>query len=372
MKIASIETYCVRIPLKAERRMISALGRHDRSEFVLLKLTTDTGLCGAGEATVTPRWSGETVWGAAAIIERLFAPALIGMECDDLAAIETRLDQLAVGNWFAKAAIEMACWDVLGRAANCPVYELLGGAVRPLKIRNRFSLGAYTPEIAAERTARLVEAGFTTIKVKVGGDPSEDLQRVRAVRDVIGADLELTIDANGGWTLDQAREFLSHAQDLHIAWVEQPLQRGDYSETQRLKQEFPIQVLADESCFDEVQLRELIHHGCCDALTLYPGKQGGLRKARRLANLAAEHTLPCTIGSNLEWDVGAATMLQFVVSTPNLKVESLPGDCLGPTYHEFSIAREPLLIEGPYTTLPTTPGLGVEVDWDVVRQHQFA
>lgn len=372
MKIASIETYCVRIPLKAERRMISALGRHDRSEFVLLKLTTDTGLVGAGEATVTPRWSGETVWGAAAIIERLFAPALIGMECADLTAIEMRLDQLAVGNWFAKAAIEMACWDVLGRAAQRPVYELLGGAVRPLKIRNRFSLGAYAPEVAAERAALLVEAGFKTIKVKVGGDPTEDLQRTRAVRDVIGADRELTIDANGGWNLDQAREFLRQAQELNIAWVEQPLQRGDYTETRRLKQEFPIQVLADESCFDEVQLRELIHHGCCDAITLYPGKQGGLRKARQLAHLAADHNLPCTIGSNLEWDVGAATMLQFVVSTPNLKVESLPGDCLGPTYHEFSIAQEPLQIQGPFTTLPNKPGLGVDVNWELVQQHQFA
>lgn len=371
MKIVSIEPICVRIPLKEERRMISALGHHDFSEFVLIKLTTDTGVIGAGEATVTPRWSGETVWGAAAILERLFAPAVTGMDCADLAGIESRMDELAVGNWFAKSAIEMACWDALGKAAGQPVHELLGGAVRPLRIRNRFSLGAYAPEIAAGRAARLVEEGFTTIKVKVGGDPARDLQRVRAVRAAIGDDHELTIDANGGWNLERAQDFLNQAAELDIAWVEQPLPRGDYTETLKLKQQFPIKILADESCFDEVHLQELIQHGCCDAVTLYPGKQGGIHKARALAAHAGEHNIPCTIGSNLEWDVGAAAMLQFVVSTPNVQVESIPGDCLGPTYHQFSIARNPLVIEGPFTTLPDTPGLGVDVDWDLVRQHQL-
>jgi muconate cycloisomerase len=106
-------------------------------------------------------------------------------------------------------------------------------------------------------------------------------------------------------------------------------------------------------------------------VTLYPGKQGGIRKARLLATLAAQHGIPCTIGSNLEWDVGAAAMMQFVVSTPNVQVETIPGDCLGPTYHEFSIARKPLTIEGPFTTLPDSPGLGVDVNWDLVHQHTF-
>ncbi|MCA8998927.1 MAG: muconate cycloisomerase [Planctomycetaceae bacterium] len=371
MRIQTIETFCARIPLKQERRMVSALGRHDHSDFVLVRLTTDDGLIGAGEATVTPRWSGETVWGAAAMIDRLFAPALTGMNCDDLDSIEQRMDQLAIGNWFAKAAIEMACWDVLGQAAGKPVFELLGGAVRPLQIRNRFSLGAYEPDVAAERAARLTEAGFQTIKVKVGGKPGDDLERVRAVRRAIGAECQLTIDANGGWNFTQAHCFLKEAEDLDIAWVEQPLPRGDYTETKKLKERHSIKVLADESCFDEVQMRELLIHECCDAVTLYPGKHGGLRKARSLAALAAKSGIPCTIGSNLEWDVGAATMMQFIVSTKNVMIEAIPGDCLGPTYHEFSIVRNPLEIDGPMTTLPDSPGLGVEVDWELVERHRL-
>ena len=149
MKIVAVETYPVRVPLKPERHMITALGEHTVSEYLLVRVLTDSGIEGAGEATVSPLWSGETVWGAQALIDRLFAPALLGMEPGDVGAVARRLDRIATHNWFAKSAIEMACWDIRGKAAGKPVYELLGGAVRPLTIRSRFSMGAYGPERAA-------------------------------------------------------------------------------------------------------------------------------------------------------------------------------------------------------------------------------
>ncbi len=370
MLVSRIEAIPVRIPLKPERRMISALGKHDVSQFVLVRLTTDTGLVGVGEATVTPRWSGETVWGACAMIEHLLGPIVTGCDPADLPAISARMDAVAVDNWFAKSAVEMACWDVLGKESQKPVYELLGGAVRPLTIRNRFSLGAYEPEIASQRATALVAAGFTTIKVKVGTDPKKDVERVRVVREAIGNDTQLTIDANGGWNEEQAFWCLERMTDFHVALVEQPLPRGNYTGLRRLRKQLGIKVLADESCFDEVQAVELIEQQCCDAITLYPGKQGGIAKARKIADLAEAHQIPCTIGSNLEWDPSAAAMMHFVVSTPNVQIETIPGDCLGPSYHEFSIANNPLVIEGPFTTLSSMPGLGVDVNWDLVEKHR--
>src|SRR6266480_2830543 len=165
MKIASIETHRVRVPLKPAYRMISALGRHDESQFVLVKLLTDTGLEGAGEATATVRWSGETVWGVQAVIDRVLAPLLVGLELDPAKPLETvveldrRMDAAVQHNWFAKSAIEMACWDVLGKAAGKPVYELLGGACRSLAIPSRFSMGAYDVARARARAAELVAEG---------------------------------------------------------------------------------------------------------------------------------------------------------------------------------------------------------------------
>lgn len=371
MKITAVETYAVQIPLKPERRMTSALGQHYTSDFLLVKVQTDAGMDGVGEATVTARWSGETVWGAAALVEHRLAPVLLGCDPTDIAEIERRMDAVAYYNWFTKAAIEMACWDIAGRAVGKPVYDLLGGACRPLTIRNRFSIGAYSPEVAAERAVERVAVGFDTIKVKVGVDPETDVSRVRAVRAAIGDDITLMIDANGGWTEPQALDCIRRLADCRIELVEQPLQRGDYTGLQRLKEQTGCRILADESCFDEIHARELLALGCCDVLSLYPGKQGGIARMQRIAKLAESYGVPCSIGSNLEWDVGAAAMLHAIVATPNMQVDRYPGDCLGPFYHEFSIARNPLKIVGPETTLHTAPGLGIDVDWDVVAQHRL-
>ena len=371
MRIRKIEAIPVRIPLKPERRMISALGKHDVSDFVLVRIFTDGGIEGIGEATVTPNWSGETVWGAKAIVEQVFRPVVLDCDPRDIDAISRRMNTVAVDNWFAKAAIEMACWDIAGRAVGRPVYELLGGACRPLTIKNRFSIGAYAPDVAAERAAERVAAGFDTIKVKVGTN-SDDVARVKAVREAIGPEIKLTIDANGGWNEEQAKKCLMELADCNLALVEQPLPRGNYTGLRTLRRETGTKILADESCFDEIEARELIQQECCDAISLYPGKQGGIAAARRIAAFAADHHIPCTIGSNLEWDIGAAAMLHFMIATPNMQVDRYPGDCLGPFYHEFSIVKNPLKIDGPWTTLNDGPGLGVELDEEIVRRHALS
>ena len=371
MKIASIESIPVRIPLKPERRMISALGRHDVSDFLLVRVVTEDGVEGWGEATVTPRWSGETCRGAQAIVDEVLTPAVIGCEVDDLIELDRRLDAVAVGNWFAKSAIEMACWDIQGKVAGQPVYELLGGPCRPLTIRSRFSLGAYDPERARRRASELVEAGFTTIKVKVGIEPVSDVERVRIVRQTIGPDIALTIDANGGWDVETSIRAIRDLEDCRLTLVEQPIPPGDYTGLARVRKETGAKILADESCFDLIHAQELIRHDCCDAISLYPGKNGGIRKSRAIAEFAEQNGIACSIGSNLEWDLGTAAMAHFIVATPNMQIECYPGDVLGPDYHEVSIARNPIQIHGPFTTLTSGPGLGVEVDLDVIDRHRI-
>jgi muconate cycloisomerase len=369
MKITRIETYPVRIPLKPERRMISALGQHVESKYVLVRVLTDNGLEGIGEATVMPRWSGETVWGAQAMIDHVFAPLLLGLDPQDLDEIERRMDKSAAHNWFAKAAIEMACWDIQGKAANRPVYELLGGAKRPLAIRSRFSLGAYPIEQARERAKERVASGFTTIKVKVGTDPAADIERVRAVRETIGPDLALTVDANCGWSVESAIHCVRELADCRIALVEQPTPDGDYAGMARVRRETGREVMADECCFNLVHAHELVRNECCDVISLYPGKNGGIRKSKAIAEYAASHGIACSIGSNLEWDIATAAMGHLIVASQNMQVEKYPGDLLGPIYHEFSIVRDPIQIVGPITTMTDRPGLGVEVDWNAVRAN---
>ncbi|MFN0051515.1 MAG: mandelate racemase/muconate lactonizing enzyme family protein [Planctomycetales bacterium] len=369
MHITHVETFAVRIPLKPERRMISALGQHVVSEYVLVRLGTDAGLEGIGEATVMPRWSGETVWGTKALIDRVLAPLLIGCDPHAVLEIDQRMDRACAHNWFAKSAIEMACWDLQGKAAGKPVYELLGGPHRPLAITCRFSMGAYEPERARRRARELVAEGFETIKVKVGGEPERDMERVRIVREEIGPNRRLVIDANCGWDADTAIRCVNALADCRISLVEQPTPDGDYEAIAKVRLAIRPPVMADDMCFNLVHARELIRNQACDVISLYPGKNGGIRKAVEIAKFAEGHGVTCSIGSNLEWDIGTAAMGHLVVGCANMQIEKFPGDMLGPEYHEVRIAREPLSIQGPVVTLTNRPGLGVDVDWDVVKSH---
>src|SRR4029079_17651690 len=321
----------------------------------------------AGEATATPRWSGETVWGVKAMIDRVLAPALIGMDlsCDDpftsIKAIDARMDALAIHNWFAKSALEMACWDLLGKRANKPVYDLLGGACRPLVIPSRFSMGAYDLETAKRRARELVAQGFDTVKVKVGGDVSTDVARVRTVRKEIGPERKLVIDANCGWSADQAITALHELRDCHVLIMEQPTPDGDYEAIAQVRRETGVKVMADDMCFTLTHARELLRHDACDLISVYPGKNGGIRKSREIVEFAPSHNIGCTIGSNLEFDIATAAMGHLIVATPNLQVETWPGDIHGPDYYEICLVKEPLRIEGPITQITDNPGLGIEV-----------
>ncbi|QDU37441.1 L-Ala-D/L-Glu epimerase [Maioricimonas rarisocia] len=369
MKITKIDSFAVRIPLKPKRRMISALGQQGDSEYLLVRVETDAGIEGAGEATVMARWSGETVWSAQAMVDRMLAPKLIGLDPRAIEEIDAVIDAVTKDNWFAKSAIEMACWDIAGKDAGKPVYDLLDGPRRSNRIECRFSMGAYPLEQARTIAEELVEAGFRTIKVKVGTNVAEDIARVKTVREVIGPDRALVIDANGGWDAETAIAATKEMQSLNVSLFEQPTPRHEYAGLARVREETGIPVMADDTVFDLAQAQECLRNGACDVISVYPGKNGGIRKSRQIAEVAAERGVACSIGSNLEWDVASAAMCHLVVGTDNLQVERFPGDILGPEYHEFSIVKNPLTIEGPFIETPTGPGLGVEVDWGLATAH---
>lgn len=368
MKITHVETFAVHIPLKPARHMVTALGWHRDSKYVLVRLGTDSGIEGVGEATVMPLWSGETVWGAKAILDHTFGPAVIGADPTNIEDINRRMDRTARHNWFAKSAIEMACWDITGKAASKPVYELLGGAVRSLTVECRFSMGAYALDHARTRALELVDEGFRTIKVKVGGKPEDDIQRVRTVREAIGPDHKLTIDANCGWDVDTAIHCVNELEDCRIALNEQPTPDGDFHGLARVRRETRPPVMADDMCFDMHHARELVLNDACDLISIYPGKNGGISKSKAIVEYAAQHGVACSIGSNLEWDIGTAAMAHLVVACPNMKVEEFPGDMLGPEYHAARIVTNPVQINGPRVTISDRPGLGVEVNWPLVRE----
>src|SRR5262245_59981823 len=343
---------------------ISSLGQHVAGQYVLVRLTDDAGRTGLGEASVTAVWSGETQTGTLAMIREVLAPLVIGADPFDIEWIARRMERTAFGNSFARAAIEMALLDLQRKALGVPVHKLLGGrdAAAP-GLRLKFVVGAVEPAVAAQRARRMVDVGWTAIKVKVGRHehPRVDIERLRAVREVIGPGTFLSVDANGGYTVEQAVWAAAHMEPLGVALFEQPTRRGDHQAMAEVRRRSGIPIMADESVFTPLDALEVIRHRAADVLSLYPGKHGGIRETQQIAKMAEAAGVPCTIGSNLEREVATAAMAHVTVCTTNIQCERFPGDLIGPLYYDASLSKVPLSYQADRLRVPESPGLGVEV-----------
>jgi len=369
MKITRIETIPIRVPLKPEFAIRSGRGgAHTVSPFLLVKVHTDEGLAGLGEASCTPRWSGEDQFTAAHLIRTYLEPLLVGEDPREVARLTPKFRLAFAANYFTKAAVEMALWDLAGKAAGKPVYELLGGKVRE-HVPTKWSVSGVEPAKAAEIARWAVTQGFGALKVKVGTEL--DVERVAAVRAVIG-NRKLGVDANGGWSFDQAIAVVGQLRDSAIAFVEQPIPPEDNLRLPELRRQLGLPVIADESVYTFSDATMLAHIGAVDALSIYVGKAGGIGPARAIAEFAQGAGLKCTVGSNLELGVGSAAMVHLAIATRGITAEELPCDIIGPFYYEDDIVRTPLPIRPGEARPNALPGLGVELDEDKVLRYRVA
>jgi muconate cycloisomerase len=368
MKITGITTYTVEVPIIREVMITSSLGTHQVTRVLLLRLDTDAGIHGVGEATVTPKWSGETARGAQAMIDGYLAPAVLGRPVDDLPGALAAMENVVVLNPFAKSAIEMAMLDARGKAERKPVYDLLGGAARGTRIPIRFSLAALAPEVTAANAARRVAWGHRTVKVKVGLNPKADVARVRAVREAIGPEVLLTVDANGGWSVEDAIWALGEMRSLNLTLAEQPVRREHLDGMAEVRRHVDVPVMADEGVFTLWDAEQALKKQACDIISVYPGKNGGITISKQICELAAEHGVACAVGSNLELDPGTAAMCHLTVAAANIAADRYHGDILGPLYHSVPVVKNPVRFEAGFAECPTTPGLGVELDMEAVAR----
>lgn len=363
MRITAIETTLITATIDPEIMIISSLGFHRLSRYVLLRIHTDEGITGLGEATVMPGWSGETPEGTCALVARYFAPELIGHSPFDLERIMRAIDRVVIDNPFAKAAVEMALLDIQGKKSGLPVYDLLGGRCRDTAIPVKFVVAATDPEIVIKNAQRMVATGFDTIKIKVGrGNPADDVERVRRVREALGDGIRLTVDANGGWTVTDAIQTIRKLEPFNLVLVEQPVHRKDIRGMARVRSSVGSPIMADESVFTVADALEVIHHDAADIISVYPGKNGGILKSRLVAQVAEAAGKPCHIGSNLELEVGSAAMAHLAVSTGNIISDRYPADIIGPLYHRDRTTAEPFGVGGGLAKTPEGPGLGIAFD----------
>jgi L-alanine-DL-glutamate epimerase-like enolase superfamily enzyme len=369
MRITQLEAIPVRVPLKAGMVTKTAHGDHHTSDYVIVRVHTDLGLVGLGEATVSALWSGETSKSCVAALNDLIGPALVGADPTRITALRKQMDFLIKLNPFTKAAVEMALWDLAGKALGVPVYQLLGGKIRAV-IPTKMMIGAFDLPRVRSLAGQFLGWGVRCLKVKVGLDLDGDVARVQAVRELAGPDLPITIDANCGWNVPTARLALDRLRRSNVLVAEQPIAPGDTDAMASLRLASGIPIMADESVFSLADAWNVLRAHAADVISIYPGKNGGIAAAVEIAHVAQAAGIPCHVGSNLELGIGSAAMLHLASTVANIDSETYPADILGPHYHESDLLTEPLSLDFEGARVPEAPGLGVTLDEDQLRRFR--
>jgi muconate cycloisomerase len=367
MKITGIETIPVRVGVDRRVTVKETKGFRFTSHLVVVLVKTDEGLQGVGEANGSADWSGETHVGTKQLIDHHMTPLLVGEDPREIRRCMKKLERIHA-NPFAKAGVEMALFDVLGKSLGAPLFRLLGGPVRSTTIPLRFPLMPVDPAEAGSVAAQVVAEGCRTVKVKVGRDDfAADIERVGAVREAVGSEVRLTVDANGGWTVNDAIRIAPALEELGVAFMEQPVHRLDLDGLARVRANVRLPVMADEAIFTVQDALACIEKGAADIISIYPGKNGGIQQVVTIAGLAEAAGVHCAIGSNLEWDIASAAMAHLAVALPNIHVERYAADVMGPNFHTERAILQPLESEVGWIEVPTGSGLGVEPDLEALE-----
>ncbi|AUH41418.1 mandelate racemase/muconate lactonizing enzyme family protein [Streptomyces sp. CMB-StM0423] len=354
MRIASVRTRVVSAPYV--RPFVISSGTSSDLVSLVVEVGTDEGLTGYGEAAPMTAYTGDTLAGVRAAVTEHVGPALLGRDPRDVAGAHTAMDTAIRGQPLAKAALDLALHDLAGLAADWPVHLLLGGRVRE-HVSTAWVVGLGTLDEMTAEAAAYAAKGFPHIKVKGGVDPAADIELVRAVRAVLPAGTELSLDANEGYGPTVAARALARMAEAGLDLVEQPLPRWDLDGLAALRSKVGVRVMVDESVHSLHDALEVVRRGAADVLNIKILKVGGLHRARQIAAVAEAAGLAVKIGSMPELGVATLAAVHLAAALPHATVAA---DLVGP----LMVREEPLAptffaaADRGRVRVPTAPGLG--------------
>lgn len=361
MRIRSVETFSVGLPFK--ERYVTSSGSLERREMAILRLTSDAGAVGHGDAVPLTLRGGPSLLDVLADLEGPCRQVLEEARADDSAGLERLLGEcvaLGAGRQ-AVAAVDSALLDLLGRETDAPAWQLLGAdSVRPVPCNG--TIGADQPTAAARAAEELAEAGFGTVKVKVGTDG--DPERIEAVRHACGEAVALRIDANGAWGEDEAARALAELGEAGLELAEQPCETAE--ETARLRPRVRVPLVLDESVASAADADRAERLGACDAVTLKLAKVGGVHAALHVAQ-----RVPAYLSSALDSPLGIAGAAHAAQVLPARGFAAGLAHGLATSGLFADNVADDSALRGPAIT-PTGPGLGVEIDDDALRRLALA
>lgn len=340
----------LRVPFKTAVRSVSSV------EDVIVEIHTDTGAIGYGEAPPTGAVTGDTAGAIIGAIQDHIAPTILGREVDDFENLMLALQGCILKNTSAKAAVDMALWDLYGQLYNIPVYKMLGGSRS--SIVTDITISVNDPEEMAHDARNAIDRGYDCLKCKVGKDAPLDLRRLQAIRAEVGKDVKIRIDANQGWKPKEAVRILSQMEDagLDIEFVEQPVAQHDLTGLKYVTDHVTIPVMADESVQNAADALTIMQMRAADLVNIKLIKAGGLYNALKIASAAEVYGVECMLGCMLEAKISVNAAIHLACAKQIITKIDLDGPVLctedpirgGAVFNEKDI------------TVSDEPGLGIK------------
>jgi len=312
----------LRVPFKTALRTVNSV------EDIIVQVITDEGAVGYGEAPPTGAITGDTTNAILGALEDHIKKTMIGREIEDLEGTLNALNACVHGNTSAKAAVDMAIYDLFGQKYNVPCYKMFGGARKQLS--TDITISVNDPEIMAEDTINAINRGYDTLKIKVGINPDLDVARLVAVRKAAGPDTVIRIDANQAWTPKQAVRILNGMQEkgINLELVEQPVKGYDLEGMQYVTRNSYVPVMADESVFSPMDAFKIIQMGAADMINIKLMKTGGIFNASKIVAAAEVYGMPCMMGCMLEAKVSVNAAVSFACGHSIIQKIDLDGPVL--------------------------------------------
>ena len=354
MKITDIKLGRISVPLRTAFK--TALRTVNSVEDIIVEIHTDTGNIGFGEAPPTGVITGDTTGAIIGAIEDHIKKTIIGMNVENFEEIMLKLNNCILKNTSAKAAVDIALYDLYGQLYNAPLYKLLGGYRN--KIITDITISVNEPEEMAKDSIDAINRGYNTLKIKVGQDSKKDMERMKAIRKAVGYDVNLRIDANQGWRPKEAVKILRDMEDvgLQIEFVEQPVSAHDIDGLKFVTDNVAIPVLADESVFSPMDALNILQRRAADFVNIKLMKTGGIYNALKICSLAEIYGVECMIGCMLEAKV-SVTAAVHLACAKNIITKI---DLDGPVLCKEDPVKGGALFEEYMITLTDDPGLGIK------------
>lgn len=326
MKITDVNVSLVEAPLITPFK--TALRTVHSIQNIMVTITTDDGQIGIGEAAPTHVITGETLGSLKYAIEEVIAPVIKGIDIAEIAVLCERVDSCLYQNTSAKAAVEIALYDLWAKKYKVPLYQLLGGYRSELTTDITISVNDFVEMV--QDSVNAVERGFSILKVKVGKDPLGDVERIVKIHEAVGSNVTLRVDANQGWTPKQAVSIIGQLEDkgIQMELIEQPVHYSDVAGMQFVTKHTQTPILADESVFSPKQAIEVIEKRAADFINIKLMKTGGISKAHQIANIAQANGVACMIGCMLETKISVSAAAHFAAANKIVTMVDLDGPSL--------------------------------------------